>query len=111
LLTELSAPSATYRLPVLDGQFLRSRGRLCSDRGELAEADHAYEQSVTILRTVGCPYALARALLDRGDTLAALGRPGEAAAALQEARGIFVDLRATPWLKRAEQALEPLVPA
>ena len=59
----------------------------------------------------GNPYALARGLLDHGSILVELGRSGEAASALQEARSLFAELRATPWLERTERALAPLVVA
>jgi len=77
--------------------------------GELTDAELGYPQAVTVLRSTGNPYALARGLLDHGSALAELERPGEATSALQEARSLFLELRATPWLERTGRALEPLV--
>jgi hypothetical protein len=44
-------------------------------------------------------------VLDLADLLAERGRPAEAAPHLHEARSIFVDLSATPWLERTERSL------
>jgi class 3 adenylate cyclase/predicted ATPase len=109
LLEELSAKADTYRIPIIEGQLTRCRGRLHVQRHESADAEFAFSQAITMLRSTGNPYALARGLLDHGSTLVELGRPGEAASALQEARSFFAQLRATPWLERTDRALEPLV--
>jgi hypothetical protein len=63
---------------------------------------------VTALRGGGNPLALARSLLDQGTILAELGRDGEAAAVLLQARELFGDLGAQRFLQRAEDALAPL---
>lgn len=66
-------------------------------------------EAVTVLRGTGSPYALARALLDHGSALVELDRGSEASSVLQETRSVFINLRAMPWVQRADRALEPLV--
>jgi hypothetical protein len=90
LLDELSAARPEHRIPILDGQLRRSCGRLHGQRGELADAEGAFSDSVSMLRPAGNPYALARGLLDHGSVLAELGRPTEANSALLEARASLV---------------------
>jgi tetratricopeptide (TPR) repeat protein len=109
LLEELTAASDAYRLPVFDGLLSRSRGRLLASRGELAEAARALSDGIAMLRPAGCPYAVGRALFDQMCVLAELGRPGDATAALQEARSVFTELRARAWLERTDETLRPLV--
>ena len=111
LIDELSAQTDTYRIPIIKGQLVRCRGRFHAQRHELADAEFAFSQAIAMLRSTGNPYALARGLLDHGSILVELGRSGEAASALQEARSLFAELRATPWLERTERALAPLVVA
>jgi predicted ATPase len=94
--------------PVTQAQFLRARGLMNARRGELAGAETALAQAATTLRETGNPYAFARALLDDGKVLIELGRTGEAVAVLQKAHSLFSQLRATPWIERAEAALAPV---
>jgi len=74
-------------------------------RGDLAEAETALAQAAKTLRDAGNPFAHARALLDDGIVLIALGRNGEATAVLQKARSLFTQLGATPWVERPDATL------
>jgi class 3 adenylate cyclase/tetratricopeptide (TPR) repeat protein len=95
----------------VDGQRLRAVGLLHARRGELREAEAALAQGVAALRRAAHPYWLARILLDHGALLVDQGRPVEAAPMLREARAIFAELRAAPWLERTDRVLEPLLAA
>jgi len=98
-------------MPVLDGGLLWARGLLHARRGEVAQAQSAFEEAVTKLRTVGQPFALARAQLDLGGSLVEAGRVRDAERALNEARSLFAELHATPWLERTDNSLAPLAAA
>jgi len=99
------------RIALIGGQRLRCRGLLEAQRGVPANAERAHSDAVSMFRTASDPYPLARSLLDHGAILIELGRPGEATAALQEARSLFEELRAAPWIERTNALLAPVVPA
>jgi tetratricopeptide (TPR) repeat protein len=88
----------------------RARGLLFAARGRLDEAEAALSRAATTLGSVGNPFALGRALLDDGAVLGELGRTGEAAAALEQAKALFAQLRASPWLDRADETLAAPAP-
>ena len=102
---------ADHSMPVLKGQLSWARGVLHQRHGDAAMAQSAFAEAVEELRPVGQPFALGRTLLDLGICLAQAGDVTEAAQALKEARAIFSELRATPWLERAQGALAPLATA
>ena len=49
------------------------------------------------------PFWLAVSLLEEAEWLVSLGRSGQARPLLDEAKAIFVSLRALPWLQRLER--------
>jgi len=55
-------------------------------------------------RTARTPFDLAACLLEWGEWLGGQGKASEAGPLLTEARGIFEDLRARPWLERVDRA-------
>jgi hypothetical protein len=57
---------------------------------------------------VETPFLLAQVLVEHAELLAADDRAGDALVLAGEAREIFAELRATPWLERAVRALAPL---
>jgi tetratricopeptide (TPR) repeat protein len=69
------------------------------------DADAALAAAVAELRTVGSPYHLAHALLDRAEHLADLGQTEEAALLREEATTIADRLGAAPLRKRAEASV------
>ena len=74
----------TIRSPFLEAQAHRFRARLDGDRA-------GYETAAAILRERKLPFFLAMTLLEQGEHL-------------DEARAIFEQLGATPWLERLEAA-------
>ncbi len=81
-------------------------------RALLAEAEGNLEQAVTLHREAaacwkgyGTVHEQAYALLGAGRCLVALGRPGEAASALEETKAIFSRLRAAPLQAEVEGLL------
>ena len=56
-----------------------------------------------MFRELGAPFRLAVVELERAENLAAMGRSAEAAQASSEAREIFEQLGAKPWIARTEK--------
>ncbi|HEY8774633.1 MAG TPA: adenylate/guanylate cyclase domain-containing protein [Gaiellaceae bacterium] len=86
------------RPPFLDGQAHRFRARLAPTE---SAADSDYAAAATRFRELELPFWLAVTLLEHGEWLGEQGRSNEAEPLLAEARGIFEQLGATPWLERA----------
>ena len=89
--------------PSLGAQAARFRARLAALRGDREAVEPGFKSAAGILREFGLRFWLAVTLLEHGEWLAVEGRPDEAAPLVAEARGIFAELRATPWLERAER--------
>jgi class 3 adenylate cyclase/tetratricopeptide (TPR) repeat protein len=84
VLASLEQEPPGRRAPFLEAQAHRFRGRLDGD-------DDAFEASARILRELELPFWLAVTLADQGTHL-------------DEAREIFEQLQATPWLERLQTA-------
>jgi tetratricopeptide (TPR) repeat protein len=90
---------------LLRGGSARLAGVLAAKRGDVDAAEARFDEAVTLLRELGYPFELAKALLDRGEALQRVGRVDEAALFIEEARATFAELGARPSLERAEAAL------
>jgi tetratricopeptide (TPR) repeat protein len=107
LIGEAEALPPIARRTMLDHQLLRLRALVAGRRGaaggeaELAEAARGF-------RELGMRFWLAVALLELAEALRADGRTAEAEQPLDEARAIFSELEARPWLERAGRAAAPL---
>jgi hypothetical protein len=87
----------------------RSRGaraQLARLRARLAEHDAIAEllEAERLFRELGAVFYLACVRIERAEQLLAIGRPDEAEPLLHEAREVFAQLRATPWLERVDAA-------
>jgi hypothetical protein len=90
VLDRIASHPLNERSPWLRGLRARAAG-LLGDEGQLAVAE-------ALFRETGMRFQLAVVLLDRAE-----GAAGhESDAALDEARALFAELGATPWLERAE---------
>ena len=83
----------------MGGHAHRARARLAGP-GEAAFADHA--AATARFRDLGIRFWLAVSLLEHAEALIADGRSEEAEPLLSEAREIFTELAARPWLDRVE---------
>ena len=98
LLDEIEALRPGERPRLLEAHARRFRAKLTGDEA-------AFSSAVAMFRELGLRFWLGVTLLEHGE-LAGGG------SLIEEARGIFEDLRATPWLERAERAnSEARVPA
>jgi DNA-binding CsgD family transcriptional regulator len=83
----------------------RCRGALEAARGARAEALAAFERALAAHAAVEMPFERARTLLLAGDAHRRFKQRGRARKLLEEARGTFEELGATPWAARARDAI------
>ena len=81
----------------------RFRARLAATAGDHG-AEAAFKAATAIFDQIGFAFPLAVARLEYAEWLAARGRAEEATALAAEASATFQDLRATPWVTRAQRA-------
>ena len=93
LLALVEALRRGERPPLLDAQAHRFRGKLDGDEREQETAAAGFRQ-------LSLRFWLGVTLLERGELLVGHGRAEEAAPLFAEAREIFEELRARPWLDR-----------
>ena len=79
-----------------------ARARLAAGDGDPA-AGAAFALAISGLRALSTPYHLAHGLLDHAQYLTHTGEAEDAAAAIEEARGIASRLRCQPLLDRAAE--------
>ena len=96
---EALPPGRTTRF--LQAQTLRFRARLAG-ADDLAEAERGFSGAAALFREIGMPFYLAVARLEHAEALASSDRAAECRPTLTEAREIFEQLRATPWLERVD---------
>jgi tetratricopeptide (TPR) repeat protein len=77
-----------------EGQAWRLLGRLAAAEGRTAEANGAFDRSLTLLETAGDRLERARTLAVWGHWQRALGEEERAGEMLAEARAVFVDMGA-----------------
>jgi class 3 adenylate cyclase/predicted ATPase len=87
------------RIPLLDAEATRARGRLAALDGRPDEATQWLRRSIDMFRELGCPFYRARAQLQYAEHVGADAPEG--AAARDEAASTFAALGAAPLLGRA----------
>jgi thioesterase domain-containing protein len=97
LLAFVDAVPPGLRSPYLEAQTHRFRARRDGD-------DAGFEAAAARFRELGIPFWLAVTLLEHGEALVSDGRSDEAQPLLAEARELFEQLGAKPWLERLAQA-------
>ena len=100
MVLELRAGDQT---PFQRAQAARFGARLEIARGEADGVERGFKSAVGLYREIGTPFWLAMTLLEHSEWLVDQGRAEDAKPLLNEARDIFVRLRATPWLERVEK--------
>jgi tetratricopeptide (TPR) repeat protein len=86
----------------LHAQALRFRARLAGLEGD-ADAERLFKGAVALFRELAMPFYLAVVELEHAEWLTAESRGEDAAPLVEEARTIFGELNAAPWLERAEK--------
>jgi class 3 adenylate cyclase/tetratricopeptide (TPR) repeat protein len=90
------------RTQFLQAQTLRFRGRLAG-RSDHADAERLFKQAAGLFRELAMPFYLAVTELEQAEWLSSNGRLQDADPLLEEARAIFAQLEAAPWLERTER--------
>ena len=96
--------------PVIRAQAARFRASVAAAQGDHEHADESFKIAAAAFREYGMPFQLACTQLERAEWLVTQGRAEEVAPLVSEARTTFEQLRATPWLERAD-ALAARLPA
>jgi hypothetical protein len=90
------------RSPFVDAQLARYDAHVAARRGETGRADERFRGAVALVRELAARFWLAVVLLEHGEWLATQGRWEDAELLLAEARGLFEQLEAAPWLARLD---------
>jgi class 3 adenylate cyclase/tetratricopeptide (TPR) repeat protein len=90
--------------PSIRAQTSRFRARLAAARGETEGVDSGYKGAAAAFRDGVIPFWLAVTLVEHGEWLIDQGHAPEAEPLLREARAIFEQLKAGPWLERLTNA-------
>jgi hypothetical protein len=98
LVASIEAVPPGLRSRYLDAQALRFRGLLATASDDKLER---LEAAAKRFRELGIVFWLAVTQLEQAECLSTTGQAGEADSTLEEAQGIFDELRATPWIERA----------
>jgi CheY-like chemotaxis protein len=102
-----AAESITSLDPALSllGRALYTRGRIALAENQLAEANRAFQQSLSLLQTVGDPFRTGLCHIAIGQLRMRMGRAGSARAHLEEAQQTFTKLGAAREVERVSQLL------
>ena len=89
----------------LNAQVARFRAQVAARSGDPPpEAERLFKGAAGLFQELAVPFHLAVTRLEHAEWLAAQGRPDEAQPLLTEAREIFEQLEARPWIERLGKA-------
>jgi class 3 adenylate cyclase/tetratricopeptide (TPR) repeat protein len=108
LIAEFNAWPRIHITPLLRAQLARMSARLAARRGDVPAAEEGFDAAIALFRKMSDPFALGEPMAELGELLVSEGRVAEAAPLLSEAREIFEQLGARPWLERIEHMEETL---
>jgi class 3 adenylate cyclase/tetratricopeptide (TPR) repeat protein len=101
---ETAAPSEVSRF--LRANVARLRARMAATASEYDEAESGFKSAQALFREIEYPLWLGMTQLEHAEFLVTADRASEAPPLLAEARAIFSDLGAKPWLERTDRALQ-----
>jgi tetratricopeptide (TPR) repeat protein len=90
------------RTPLLRSAAARFEGLLAARSGDSKTADERLATAARELDGIEAPFNLAQILLEQAEVLGSSGREEEATSLLAQARAVFEQLGARPWLDRAD---------
>jgi class 3 adenylate cyclase/tetratricopeptide (TPR) repeat protein len=97
--------------PYVQAQGARFGARLGAARDDADRAALGFDTAERQFRELSMRFLLAVTLLEHGEWLISRGRADDAAPLLSEARAIFEDLEARPWVERLERVGPAATPA
>jgi predicted ATPase/class 3 adenylate cyclase len=89
---------------IVRAQAARFSARVGASRGDVQRVEEDFKLAAAAFAEYGLVFLLACTQLEHAEWLVSVGRDEEAQPLLEEARGTFERLHATPWLERAERA-------
>ena len=87
------------------GELLRIRGMVLARQHRWQEAERAFEEAVSVARSVRYPYAEARALYEWGLIYVGKPDPKQGRDQLEQAAGIFTELGSHPYSELVQEAM------
>ena len=102
LLAEASDWRPGERTPFIRAQLARFGAHVAAWRKENAAAENGFKQAAAAFRELRMPFWTAVASLEYAEWLRAEERGAEAEPLVADARAIFEELRAAPWLERLD---------
>jgi tetratricopeptide (TPR) repeat protein len=114
LLTVVELLQPGVRPQFLNAHVARFRAQLAARAGDAEEAERLFKGAGGLFRELAFPFYLAVTRLEHAEWLASQGRTEETQPLMAEARGIFEDLEARPFLERlgaAQAGARAAVPA
>jgi class 3 adenylate cyclase/tetratricopeptide (TPR) repeat protein len=103
LLGELEALYPGELTPSMTAHRTRLRAKIDAAKGDNGDVERQLQDAANEFRAIPMPFWLGVTLLDQAEWLAGQGRDEDAAPLLAEARSIFEELRATPWIERVRK--------
>ena len=103
ILAELEALYPGELTPSMRGQRERLRAKVDIAKDQREGVERHFQNAANEFRAIPMPFWLGVTLLEHAEWLVGQGREEEAEPLLTEARQIFEELRARPWLERAGQ--------
>jgi class 3 adenylate cyclase/tetratricopeptide (TPR) repeat protein len=88
----------------IDAHLLRYEARLSAERGTTDDVDSQFRSATDAFLALDRPFWVAVTRLEHAEALVAQQREPEARELLALARATFAELRATPWIERADAA-------
>jgi tetratricopeptide (TPR) repeat protein len=104
LLTDVDSLAPGHSSQFLQAHLLRFRARHAGWVGNHEGADEGFKSAADLFRELEFRFYLAVTMLERAESLRIAGEEQEAESLTAEARPIFEDLDAKPWLERLSQA-------
>jgi hypothetical protein len=91
--------------PLLHAEHARFKARLAAQEGWQDQAEARFKNAAAIFREISTPFHLAVVLLEHAEFLSSQGRSPDSEQLLSEAKQIFTELTARPWIERVDSAL------
>jgi hypothetical protein len=89
--------------PLTRARAMGFRARLAADAGDVERGDRLFRGAAALLRELATPFPMAVTLLEHAEMAVAAGDPAAAEPLVAEARAVFEELRAVPWMARADR--------
>jgi tetratricopeptide (TPR) repeat protein len=87
--------------PLVRAHAQRFRAHLEVGAGDPERGDRLFRGAAALMRELATPFPMAVTMLEHAEALVAAGEPAAAEPLVAEAKAVFEELRAAPWIERA----------